>query len=172
MSSAWGPGSADEQELIRLMDTYGSTLSSLCRMMLHDYHRAQDAVQETFIKAYRKISQIRTIQNEKAWLIRIAVNTCRDMMRTSWFRHIAAVDLSELPEIPAPETSAEDGAILELVRRLPAKEREVLLLFYWQEMDVNDIAAALAINRATVYRRLERAREHIKLTVEGGLHHD
>ena len=46
MSNAWGPGNAHEEELIRLMDTYGGMLFSLCRMMLQDYHRAQDVVQE------------------------------------------------------------------------------------------------------------------------------
>lgn len=173
MSSAWGPGSANEQELIRLMDTYGSILLSLCRMMLHDFHRAQDAVQETFIKAYRHINKIEHVQNEKAWLIRIAVNICRDMMRTAWFRHAAkSVDLAELPELPAPQERTEDSPILDEVQRLPAKEREVILLHYWQEMDADEIASALSINRATVYRRLERARQRLKMNVEGGLRND
>ena len=173
MSSAWGPGSANEQELIRLMDTYGSILLSLCRMMLHDFHRAQDAVQETFIKAYRHINKIEQVQNEKAWLIRIAVNICRDMMRTAWFRHAAkSVDLAELPELPAPQERTEDSPILDEVQRLPAKEREVILLHYWQEMDADEIASALSINRATVYRRLERARQRLKMNVEGGLRND
>ena len=175
MSTAPGPGNAhDEQELIRLMDTYGGMLSSLCRMMLHDYHRAQDAVQETFIKAYRHIRRLSGVGNEKAWLIRIAVNCCRDMMRTGWFRHVArAVDLDELPEIAAPTPPDSDGALLELVGALPLREREVLLLHYWQDMDPDAIAHALSINRATVYRRLERARQHLKLQLEkGGLPHD
>ncbi len=173
MSSAWGPGSANEQELIRLMDTYGSILLSLCRMMLHDFHRAQDAVQETFIKAYKHIDRIEHVQNEKAWLIRIAVNICRDMMRTAWFRHVAkSVDLAELPELPAPQERTEDSAILDEVQRLPAKEREVLLLHYWQELTPDEIASALSVNRATVYRRLERARQRLKMNVEGGLRND
>lgn len=173
MRSAWGPGSANEQEIVRLMDTYGGMLLSLCRMMLHDYHRAQDAVQETYIKAYRHIDQLARVQSEKAWLIRIAVNTCRDMMRTAWFRHVArSVDLSELPEIPAPQVQEEDSIILDEVHKLPPKEREVLLLHYWQELDADEIARALSINRATVYRRLERARQRLKMNVEGGLRHD
>lgn len=173
MSNAWGPGNANEQELIRLMDTYGGMLNSLCKMMLHDFHRAQDAVQETFIKAYRHIDQLEHVRSEKAWLIRIATNTCRDATRTAWFRHvIRSVDLSELPEIPAPQACEEDSAILDEVCKLPPKEREILLLHYWQELDVDEIAAALHVNRATVYRRLERARQRLKMNVEGGLHHD
>lgn len=173
MCSAWGPGSASEQELIRLMDTYGGMLLSLCRMMLHDFHRAQDAVQETFIKAYRHIGQLERVNSEKAWLIRIAVNTCHDMMRTAWFRHVArAVDLADLPEIPAPPVQGEDSGILDEVCRLPPKEREVLLLHYWQNLDAEEISAALHVNRATVYRRLERARQRLKMNIKGGLPHD
>lgn len=172
MRSALGPGSAAEQELIRLMDTYGTLLFNLCRMMLHDYHRAQEAVQDTFVKAYRNIGQLSHVQNEKAWLIRIAINTCRDLMRTAWFRHVAhSVDLSELPELPAPPMQ-EDSGLLDEVRSLPQKEREVVLLHYWQDMDADTIAKVLNINRATVYRRLESARQRLKVKLEGGLPHD
>ena len=95
------------------------------------------------------------------------------MMRTAWFRHAAkSVDLAELPELPAPQERTEDSPILDEVQRLPAKEREVILLHYWQEMDADEIASALSINRATVYRRLERARQRLKMNVEGGLRND
>ena len=171
MSSAWGPGNATEEELLRLMDTYGSMLFSLCRMMLRDHHRAQDAVQETFIKAYKHLELLPQLRNEKAWLIRIAVNICRDTMRTAWFRHvIRSVDIAGLPEIASPQPAAtDDSPLLETVQKMPLKEREVLLLYYWQNMTPDEIASALRVNRATVYRRLEKARSYLKITLEGGL---
>lgn len=174
MCNALGPGSASEKELIRLMDTYGGTLFSLCRMMLRDHHRAQDAVQEIFIKAYKHMDQLPHLRNEKAWLIRIAINICHDMMRTAWFQHvIRSVDLSELPEIAAPHTEdTSDSPLLEMVQNLPSKEREVVLLYYWQNLPPEEIASALHISRATVYRRLEHARYHLKIALEGGLPHD
>ena len=174
MRNALGPGNASEEELLRLMDAYGAMLFNLCRMMLHDHHRAQDAVQETFIKAYKHIARLPQLRNEKAWLIRIAINVCRDTMRTAWFQHvIRSVDLTELPEIAAPQTDlADDSPLLDTVQTLPAKEREVLLLSYWQNMTPDEIASTLQINRATFYRRLERARSNLKITLEGGLPHD
>lgn len=174
MSTAWGPGNASEEQLLRLMDTYGGMLFSLCRMMLRDHHRAQDAVQETFIKAYKHLDLLPQIRNEKAWLIRIAVNICHDTMRTGWFRHIIrTVDITELPEIAAPQTeSADDSPLLDAVQSLPPKEREALLLYYWQNLTPEEIASSLRINRATVYRRLEKARSSLKITLEGGLPHD
>ena len=174
MSNALGPGNASEEELLRLMNTYGTMLFNLCRMMLRDHHRAQDAVQETFIKAYKYMDRLPQLRNEKAWLIRIAINVCRDTMRTAWFQHvIRSVDLTELPEIAAPQPEQpDDSPLLDAVQTLPAKEREVLLLYYWQNMTPDEIASTLQINRATVYRRLERARSNLKITLEGGLPHD
>ena len=67
---------------------------------------------------------------------------------------------------------AEDSPLLETVQNLPPKEREVLLLHYWQDLSPEEIASTLRINRATVYRRLERARNRLKITLEGGLPHD
>lgn len=174
MSNALGPGNANEEELLRLMDTYGGMLFSLCRMMLRDHHRAQDAVQETFIKAYKHLDYLPKLRNEKAWLIRIAVNICRDTMRAAWFRYIIqSVDIADLPEIAASQPEdTDDSSLLEMVQNLPAKEREVILLYYWQNMTPDEIASALRINRATVYRRLEKARSSLKITLEGGLPHD
>lgn len=171
MLTAKDPGR--EQELIRLMDEYGGMLMNLCAVTLRDASLAQDAVQETFIKAYRYMETTSMIHSERAWLIRIAVNTCRDMMRTAWFRHVdRKTTLDQLPEAIAPQT--QDSDILQNVRSLPVKERQVILLYYWQSMSAEEVGTALGIDRATVYRRLERGRKKLKLmlTEEGGAAYD
>lgn len=76
-----GPEKNAEQELIRLMNQYGGMLSGLCGAMLRDWHRGQDAVQETFIKTYRFLRRGGRLDNDRAWLLRVAMNVCRDMMR-------------------------------------------------------------------------------------------
>ena len=111
------PGSREEQELTRLMETYGAMLVSLCASALRDRHLAQDAVQETFLKAYRHLHQLAQADSERAWLIRIALNTCRDFQRTWWARHVdRRVPLDTLPEAGAPDASRD---ILDQVQRLP-----------------------------------------------------
>lgn len=162
-------GQEKEAALIRLMEQYGGMLLNLCAVTLRDAAWAQDAVQETFVKAYRAMEQLNSVGSERAWLIRIAMNTCRDYLRTGWFRHIdRRTPVDQLPEIAAPET--RDGEILAEVQRLPLRERQVILLHYWQNMSAEEIGAALNIDRATVYRRLDRARKKLKLmlTGEGG----
>lgn len=165
MSKAQVPGNAEE-EMLRLMDSYGGMLTNLCAMTLGDTILAQDAVQETFLKAYRCLDQIETVQSERAWLIRVAVNTCRDLQRSAWMRHVdRRVSLDSLPETAVPALEA-DGGVLDAVRGLPVKERQVILMRYWQNLSVDETAEALGLNRATVYRRLARAQKRLKNLVE------
>ena len=79
-----------EEKLRHLMDVYGDGLKRLCCVYLRDLGLAEDAVQETFIKAYDHIDELLSgeIESAKAWLMRIAVNTCKDTLRSSWMRHI------------------------------------------------------------------------------------
>ena len=77
-----------EEKLRHLMDVYGDGLKRLCCVYLRDLGLAEDAVQETFIKAYDHIDELLAgeIESAKAWLMRIAVNTCKDTLRSSWMR--------------------------------------------------------------------------------------
>ena len=72
-----GYDSFREQTLIRMVNDYQTALKNLCYMMLHDEALAEDAVQETFIKAYKGLAAFRGDCGQKTWLMRIAVNTCR-----------------------------------------------------------------------------------------------
>lgn len=88
MGNTLVPGKASEAELSRMMETYGAMLTGTCTVLLGDRHLAQDIVQETFIRAYKKMDSFRgeRPESEKAWLTRIAVNLCRDERRKKWFR--------------------------------------------------------------------------------------
>ena len=156
---------AAEQEMLRLMDAYGPSLVGMCTLLLKDAHLAQDVVQETFIRAWRQ-GKLRQ-ETEKAWLTRVAVNLCRDEYRSRWFRHVdRRITPEDLP-IPA-DAPAEDSGLLDRVSLLPMKEREVIVMHYWNDMSPEDIAKLLNIDRATVFRRLARGRKRLKIELEGG----
>ena len=143
-------------EIDRLMEQYGSSLLRMSALYLKDADLAQDAVQETFIKAYRHFSEYRGESSEKTWLTSICMNTCRDMLRTAWFRHQSRIDPDSLPETPS-DFSFPDNTVLNEVMRLPAKYREAVLLRYYQGMKLKEAASALGLTEGKVRSRLDRA---------------
>ena len=156
---------ADNQALLLMMQQYGAHVVGLCTLLLKDAHLAQDVAQETFIRAWKQ-GNLRQ-ETEKAWLTRVAVNLCRDEQRSRWFRHVdRRITPEELPlQADAHDT---DSDLLDSVHRLPAREREVIVMHYWNDMSPEDIAKLLNIDRATVFRRLARGRKRLKLELEGG----
>lgn len=161
------PGDVREAELIRLMDTYGDMLTGLCTALTRDADLAQDVVQETFLRAYRGFDRYRGGRaQERAWLSRIAVNLCRDMSRSKWFRWVdRRVSLDSLPE-PTMPTQERDWRLYDAVQTLPDKLREVVVLHYHQNMDTEEMARVLGTTRTTVYRRLDRAYQLLKEKLE------
>ena len=147
-----------EERLNRMMLTHEKAVLRLCLMYLNDVQLAQDAVQETFLKAYRKLAGFRGEASEKTWLMRIAVNTCRDMMRGGWFRHVdAAAVIEDLP-LPVAPPSEEHIALMAAILSLPGKQREVVLLHCDQGLTIRDTARALGITAPAVMNRLKKAR--------------
>ena len=162
MDTVKGPNRTPEEEITRLVETHQLALLRLCFAYLHDRSLAEDAVQETFLKAYRALAQFRGAANEKTWLSKIAVNCCRDMYRSGWFRHIDHhVTLDMLPE-PFVEPPQRDDALTVEVMRLPIRLRVTVLLYYFEDMNTIEIAETLGISQQAVSSRLLRARNKLR----------
>ncbi|MBQ8095020.1 MAG: sigma-70 family RNA polymerase sigma factor [Clostridia bacterium] len=149
-------GLDSRSQLNRLMEQYGSSLLRMCTLYLKDAELARDAVQETFIKAYRHFEDYRGESSEKTWLTRIAINVSRDMLRTAWFRHRSRIDIEMLSEKPA-DFAFPDNTVLNEVMQLPAKYREVILLRYYEGLKLRETASALGISEGKVRTRLDKA---------------
>ena len=163
-------GIARENQLISLMEQYGEALLRMCHVYLRDSALAEDAVQETFVKAYKALGGFRNECSEKAWLVRIAVNTCKDIRRSAWFRYIdRRITPDALPE-PAYMPTPEESDVAIEIMKLPRKYMEVVLLYYYQNMTILDIADILGIPNQTVSSRLKTAREKLRITLEGRLY--
>ncbi len=158
------PGSVSEEELIRLVDTYSGILLGLCRMTLGDAAMAQDIVQETFLRAWKKGGFRR--ESERAWLIRVAMNLCHDYHRSRWWRHIDHQTSAD--EIQAAEPDPADREILSMVGELPFRQRQIVLLYFWDRMTLDEIAHTLGVSSSSVFRELEKAKKRLKLELEGG----
>ena len=162
MGTVKGPDRNPEEELTRMVKEYQLGLLRLCFAYLHDKTLAEDAVQETFLKAFRSIDGFKGESAEKTWLSSIAINCCRDMRRSAWFRHVdGSVSLDSLPE-PSVKPTEYDNALTLEVMRLPVCLREVILLYYFEHMTTFEIGKTLKITQSAVSNRLKRARAKLK----------
>lgn len=162
--------SADSREntLLRLMTEYEVPIRRMCCVYLRDEQLADDAVQETFLKAYLALDSFRGEASEKTWLMRIAVNVCHSMRRTGWMRFIdRRVTLDKLPETAV----SADYGLTELtidVMRLPRKLLDVVLLHDYQGFTTREIGEMLGIPYQTVISRLKKAHTILQLELKGG----
>ena len=152
-----------EERLNQMVIAYEKDLLRLCCMYLKDIDLAKDAVQETFLKAYRRMDRFEGKSSEKTWLMRIAVNVCHSMRRTGWVRFIdRCITLDKLPE---PVMHADYG-LSELmidIMQLPRKLIDVVLLHDYQGFTTREIGEMLGIPYQTVISRLKTA--HTKLRI-------
>ena len=136
---------------------YGDAVLRMCFLYLADRALAEDAMQDTFIKAWRRMGQFegRNDSTVKTWLVRIAINTCKDYRRSAWFRHVDRA--AALEELPAQPVSAEAHAATLAVMRLPERLQRVVLLYHYQNLTMAEVAQTLRVSRVTVQKRLQRA---------------
>jgi len=161
--------SENKETLARWIDLYSDTLLKTCYVYLHNITQAEDALQDTFIKAFRSMHQCKYHGEayEKAWLVRIAINVCHDYYRSRWFRYVDKTKRVE--NLPAYQSAAsdEDHELLWEVYALPEKLKQVLLLYYYQEMTLQETAGILGISRSAVHKRLQKAQKLLKSQLTG-----
>lgn len=143
---------ADDIETI--ITKYGDMLYRLCLLMLKNESDAEDVVQETIIKYFQKALAFESEEHEKAWLIRVATNGCRDVLRFR-SRH-PLLDDDCLSRI---SWEASDSGILEALASLPEKYRLVLALYYIEEYRIQDIAKIIRRTPSAVKMRLQKGRK-------------
>ena len=157
-----------EERLNQMVITHEKDLLRLCCVYLKDIDLAKDAVQETFLKAYRCMDRFEEKSSVKTWLIRIAINTCKDMLRGSWFRHVDRYTALEDLPLPVAPPSVEHIAIMNAIMALPRKQMEVILLHCDQGLNIRETAQVLGISPPAVINRLKKARVILKDALKGG----
>ncbi len=151
-----------EERFTQMVSAYQLSLKRMCYVYLRDPAAAEDAVQETFLKAYQRIDSFRGESTERTWLMSIAINTCRDMNRSAWLRHTDRRVTPEDLAIPSPSRGEDALALAEALRRLPARLREAVLLYYYQNMTIKEVSQALHAAPSTIDKRLKQAREKLR----------
>lgn len=168
MNVVAGPGNFREDWLDQMIGQYGKALLRLCCVYLRDASLAEDAVQETFLRVYKHMDSFKGESSEKTWLFAIAVNVCRDMRKSAWFRYIdRSVNMDAL-KIPVDTVSETSISLMQDIMRLPRRYMEVVMLYYYADLMVKEIAEMLGLSEAAVSKRLSKARRMLRDAMEGG----
>ncbi len=147
----------DDLEARRLVDTYSDMILRLAYTYLKSTQDAEDVCQTVFLKLLALDKRFENAGHEKAWIVRAAINACKDDLRASRRK---AVPLEAVTETAAPEIPVSDT--LEAVMALPKKYREAIYLFYYEGYSIKEIAKLLHRSEAVVAAQLSRGRKQLK----------
>ena len=145
---------------------YGTRLYGLCLSLCANSFEADDLYQDTWLRAFKSISQYDPSREFEPWLTKICVNTYRNILRRIARSPLLNFQTSEekdalLQSVPTPE-SPDYGSLYETVDRLPEKLRLAVILFYFEDMDIAAAAHVLGVPEGTVKSRLSKARKLLK----------
>jgi len=162
--------------LSALMSDYGDNIVQLAYLIVKDKGIAEDITQEVFLKAYRGLDQFRQESSVKTWLYRIAINESRKYLRSWSFRQIFSTYLSkkELGPEKVADTNVEAAVmqrlskvqIAERVMMLSPLYRKVMILHYYEDLSIKEIAHVLDISEDAVRTQLHRARKNFRALCE------
>lgn len=163
----------DEKEryLNNAMEQHGDYLKRLIFTYVKDIQKAEDIVQEVFIKFYKNLERFEGRSSMKTFLYRIAINESRNYLRSWHYRKIEVTEIiktwKNLVTVESEYIQKEQNqTIADIVNSLPIKYREVLWLYYYMELSVKEIADVLKCSVNTVKSRLARGRKLVKITIE------
>lgn len=142
--------------VIEAIDKYSETLVRVSYTYLKNIADAEDVVQDVFLKLVEKKPSFESSQHEKAWLIRVAINLCKNKLKTAWFRKTCPLDENTFHLTPT------ESDVMSAVMELPAKYRSIILLFYYEEYSIAEISHILGQKDSTVGSQLHRARKMLK----------
>ena len=155
----------DVDAFTELVDAYQNAVYNLCYRMLGDPYEAEDAAQETFIRAYKGMKSFDQNRSFSTWLLSIAAHYCIDQLRKKRLK-VTSIEDTPYLEIPDPGPNPEksltqmeqQNRIKNLLKGLSDTDRAIVIMFYWHEFSYQEIAEALNLSTSAVKSRIHRAR--------------
>ncbi|HDR7277055.1 sigma-70 family RNA polymerase sigma factor [Bacillus cereus] len=164
----------DKEDLIdEIMNKYGQEVLQLVYSYVNNKEVAEDLTQDIFVKCYKSLHTYKGNSNLKTWLWRIAINHCKDYLK-SWYNKKVIVTEYDFTYMGSQKESveqtviqnAEDRELTSAVMNLPIKYREVIYLFYYEELSIKEIAIVIEVKENTIKTRLKKAKELLKKGLE------
>lgn len=156
-----------------LMREYGNDVLRTAYMYVKDSHLAEDIFQDVFIKVSQKLSTFQGSSSIKTWIIRITINTSKDYLKSAWNKRVVPITeyhentIAGENDYTAVEQQDENQLIRQTVMKLPDKYKDIVWCVYFQDMSISEAASLLQIAEGTAKSRLFRAKEKMKICLEG-----
>lgn len=148
-----------EKEITGAIDRYADTVKRICLIHLKNEADTEDVFQNVFMKYCTSAPAFVSPEHEKAWIIRVTINECRDTLKNFFRSHFVSLDT--IVEQACPD-SEEHSEVLEAVLKLPEQYRRAIYLHYYEGYSAPEIGEILGRNVNTVYTTLTRARKMLK----------
>ena len=152
-----------------LYDRYATDVLRVCYFYLGDRQKAEDVCQDVFVRLITNAPELEE-GKEKAWLLKVALNRCHDLWRGAWVKRVV-LGSPAFELVPAPDDSErkdDEEAMMVAIHQLPSAFREVILLYYYQNYGIGEIAAMLGVPEGTISSRLSRGRKRLEAILQGG----
>lgn len=156
---------AAEERIGALIEKYGDMILRLCYTRLGNMPDAEDSAQDVFLKLIEKLPEFTDPEHEKAWIIRVTINTCKTKLRSFQIRRTEPIEDVDIPVYDKTET---DSGVLAAVMSLPVRYRTVVHLYYYEEYSTPEISKLTGKPEPTVRSELSRARKKLKEILGGG----
>ena len=152
-----------------LYERYATDVLRVCYFYLGDRQKAEDVCQDVFVRLITTSPQLQE-GREKAWLLKVALNRCRDLWRGAWLKRVV-LGSPAFELVPAPDeidSLADRQEIMQAINQLPAAFKEVILLHYYQGYGISEIAEMMELPEGTISSRLSRGRKKLESILKGG----
>lgn len=152
-----------------LYERYATDVLRVCYFYLGDRQKAEDVCQDVFVRLITTSPQLQE-GREKAWLLKVALNRCRDLWRSAWLKRVV-LGSPAFELVPAPDeidSLADRQEIMQAINQLPTAFKEVILLHYYQGYGISEIAEMMELPEGTISSRLSRGRKKLESILKGG----
>lgn len=153
-----------EQEINRAIDRYADTVRRVCMIHLKNYADTEDIFQTVFLKYALSSVVFESEEHEKAWIIRVTINACKDLLKSFFRSRVTSLD--SLIDQAAPDAQ-QHREVLQAVLSLPQKYRDVIYLHYYEGYSAPEIGNILGKNVNTIYTLLARSRQMLREKLGG-----
>ena len=163
------PARMDEAQFEALYAQYAGDVLRMSYFYLGDRQKAEDVTQDVFVRLLTHTPEL-VPGKEKAWLLKVALNRCRDLWRGAWLKRVV-LGSPAFELVPAPDEIdklADQQELMSAVNQLPASFKEVILLHYYQGYGITEIAEMMELPEGTISSRLSRGRKKLESILKGG----